>query len=77
MQDTMAHAASFVSTLQGPSLRQRLDAAWASVAQRAARRRLYRTTLREFGALSDRDLQDLGLHRAQIRDVARQAAFQA
>lgn len=39
-----------------------------------ARRSVYRRTVRELGALSNRDLADLGLCRASIRQVARDAA---
>ncbi|AXC49524.1 DUF1127 domain-containing protein [Paracoccus suum] len=39
-----------------------------------ARRSIYRQTVRELGALSDRDLADLGLSRGSIRQVARDAA---
>jgi uncharacterized protein YjiS (DUF1127 family) len=47
------------------------------LAERAAKYRTYRATLNELGALSDRDLADLGLHRAMIADVARDAAYKA
>lgn len=40
-----------------------------------ARRRIFNQTLFELGQLSDRDLSDLGLNRASISDVAREAAF--
>lgn len=46
----------------------------ADLADRLARHRLYRITRDELGALSDRDLADLGLHRGMIEDVARDAA---
>lgn len=49
----------------------------ADLAARLARHRLYRATRDELGALSDRDLADLGLHRAMIDDVAREAARKA
>jgi uncharacterized protein YjiS (DUF1127 family) len=39
------------------------------------RRRLYNQTLRELGALTDRDLADVGLHPSIIADVAREAAY--
>ena len=39
-----------------------------------ARRRLYTRTLHELSALSDRDLSDLGMSRADIGRVAREAA---
>ena len=38
------------------------------------RRRVYRTTVNELSALSDRDLSDLGLSRASIRRLAQDAA---
>ena len=49
----------------------------ADLADRLARHRMYRTTRDELGALSDRDLADLGLHRAMIDAVAREAAGKA
>lgn len=44
---------------------------------RFKRHRLYRQTLNELSALSDRDLADLGLARGAIRNVAMQAAREA
>ena len=38
------------------------------------RRRVYRTTVNELSALSDRDLSDLGVTRASIRRLAMDAA---
>ena len=40
-----------------------------------ARRSVYRQTLRELNDLTDRDLADLGVHRADIRGIAREAAY--
>ena len=40
-----------------------------------ARRRVFNQTLYELSHLSDRDLSDLGLSRANIADVAREAAY--
>lgn len=40
-----------------------------------ARRKLYTRTLEELRSLSDRDLSDLGLSRAMITEVAREAAY--
>ena len=40
-----------------------------------AQYRVYRTTIRELSALSDRDLADLGLSRSMIADIAHEAAF--
>lgn len=39
--------------------------------------RLYLATIDELAQLSDRELADLGLHRASIRDVARQSVYGA
>lgn len=49
----------------------------AMIAVKAAykRRRIYDQTLRELSALSDRDLDDLGMHRTMISEIAHQAAF--
>lgn len=47
------------------------------VAERRARNKIYRETLNELRALSDRDLSDLGLSRASIHSVAWEAANQA
>jgi uncharacterized protein YjiS (DUF1127 family) len=54
-----------------------ISALRADLAERAAKYRLYRTTLNELSSLTDRDLHDLGLHRAMIADVAREAAYKA
>jgi uncharacterized protein YjiS (DUF1127 family) len=56
-----------------PSLWERLASLRAALAERGVQRRLYRSTLAELDALSDRDLSDLGLTRADIGHVARQA----
>ena len=40
-----------------------------------ARRRVYNQTVFELHGLSDRDLTDLGLSRANISEVARAAAY--
>lgn len=39
--------------------------------------RVYRHTLSELSALSDRELADLGLHRSMLKRVAYQAAYEA
>lgn len=58
-----------------PSLWARLATFRAELGERAAKRRLYKSTLSELNALSDRDLEDLGLHRSRIAEVARGAAY--
>jgi uncharacterized protein YjiS (DUF1127 family) len=69
-----AHDTQRTSIAQG-SLWQRLNDLRADLVERLAKYRLYRATLNELGSLTDRDLNDLGLHRAMIESVARQAAY--
>jgi len=45
------------------------------IAERFARYRTYRTTLNELNALSDRELEDLGICRADIHFIARDSAL--
>lgn len=59
---------TFAATANGLGL---IDRARTALAQYRA----YRTTLNELEALSSRELADLGLARANIRDVARSAAY--
>ncbi len=40
-----------------------------------AKHRKYRETKNELAALTDRELQDLGISRGQIHEVAREAAY--
>lgn len=39
------------------------------------RRSVFRQTLRELNALSNRDLEDMGIHRSMITRVAAEAAY--
>ena len=48
-----------------------------AIAERLARYRTYRQTVNELASLSDRELADLGLSRADIGAVARDAAYAA
>lgn len=45
-----------------------------SLAERIAARRIFRTTLTELQALSNRELADLGMNRANLRSIAWEAA---
>ena len=58
----------------GASFAPRLHQLRTAFADWSEQRRIYRTTLTELANLSDRDLTDLGLHRADLRRVAREAA---
>jgi uncharacterized protein YjiS (DUF1127 family) len=57
------------------SVSDRFAALAVAVKDMIARRRVFNQTLFELGQLSDRDLSDLGLSRASISDVAREAAY--
>jgi uncharacterized protein YjiS (DUF1127 family) len=57
------------------SLSDRLAATVSVLRAAIQRRRVYEQTLRELRSLSDRDLSDLGISRAVITMVAREAAY--
>ena len=59
----------------GFSLGQRFDAFRADMADRAAKRKIYRSTLSELEVLSTRDLADLGIARSSIKSIAYEAAY--
>jgi uncharacterized protein YjiS (DUF1127 family) len=44
------------------------------MADRYAKYQVFRTTVAELSNLSDRDLADLGIHRTEIGEIARNAA---
>lgn len=46
-----------------------------TIAQTFRRYRMYQTTLSELNGLGDRELDDLGLNRAEFRTIARKAAY--
>lgn len=56
------------------TLLARLQRVFARLRARLAEERRYRRTLRELMSLSDQELDDIGLSRARIREVAREAA---
>ena len=68
----------FVNTAANPTLIERFMATVstlsAAAAARQAKRRVYKTTLNELAALSNRDLADLGIARCEIRRIATEAA---
>ncbi len=57
------------------SFYDRFAALAAAAKDMIARRRVFNQTLFELSHLSDRDLSDLGLSRANITEVAREAAY--
>lgn len=72
---------AFYNDISNPSLSlvERASAALSHAAsalyQRAAKRRMYRTTLTELSNLSTRDLNDLGIARSDIRRIAFETAY--
>jgi uncharacterized protein YjiS (DUF1127 family) len=68
----------FTDTASNATLIERLMAAASNAfaaATRQASRRVYNTTLNELGALSNRDLADLGIARSEVRRIAWEAAY--
>ena len=57
------------------SFSDRLNALVKVAMEMIERRKVYNQTVAELNALSDRDLADLGLARANISAVAREAAY--
>lgn len=57
------------------SLLSRVLDAIAGIIAALRQREVYLKTLRELNALSDRDLTDLGMNRAMMRDIAHEAAY--
>jgi uncharacterized protein YjiS (DUF1127 family) len=45
-----------------------------SLARFLRRRRTYRNVLQELARYSDHELHDIGIHRADIREIARQSS---
>lgn len=71
----MAYASGIHGGAAG--LSERIGEVVVALRDRWQRGRVFRETLRELNALSDRDLADLGIHRSQIGAVAKEAAFGA
>ncbi|MFZ5962714.1 DUF1127 domain-containing protein [Thalassococcus sp. BH17M4-6] len=67
--------ASYTATHGRNAVLQRLNGVFDSLRERSARRKVFKTTRGELMALTDRDLADLGLARAEINRVAYQAAY--
>lgn len=61
----------------GSSFMDRVHTLIAEYRAQAARRKVYRNTLRELSALSHRELCDLGLNHSEIKRVAYQAAYES
>ncbi|MDG4647352.1 DUF1127 domain-containing protein [Roseibacterium sp. SDUM158017] len=70
----MAYAQIGLARLDNTGLKARFRRIRDILAQRAARRAIYRRTRDELSALSDRNLAELGFHRSEIPSIARKAA---
>jgi uncharacterized protein YjiS (DUF1127 family) len=57
------------------TLTERAQALVANLKDAVRRRSVYRRTLRELNALTEREMTDLGIHAAMISQVAREAAY--
>jgi len=58
-------------------LNDRIHAFLKEASARLARRRLYKRTLNELSDLTNHELADLGLCRANLRSIAYEAAYKA
>ncbi len=68
--------AFFTETHQNHAgLAVRFNALVAAYKEHKARRRVYQQTFGELARLSNRELADLGMARANIRSIAREAAY--
>lgn len=67
---------AYVNTTRasGFGLIERIQEFRATAAENAAKRKIYRQTVRELSILTDRELADLGLGRSQIKSIAMEAA---
>ena len=68
----IAHTHNAAAT---PGFAGRLMAAIQHMQENRARRVIYRQTVRELNALTNRDLADLGISRAMISRLAHEAAW--
>lgn len=58
-----------------PGLVERILTAVSAARAEFRRYSVYRQTLRELNALTDREMADLGIHAAMIPQIAREAAW--
>ena len=59
----------------GTTLAARFAEFRAQLAENAAKRKTFRTTLSELESLTNRDLADLGISRSMIKGIAYEAAY--
>jgi uncharacterized protein YjiS (DUF1127 family) len=65
---------AYINTTTTVTLSDRVKSAYRGTATRLKQYRIYRNTVNELGALSDRDLSDLAIHRSQIGRIAYEAS---
>jgi uncharacterized protein YjiS (DUF1127 family) len=62
-------------TVQSSKLAQKFLGLIAALRLSMTRRAVYRDTMRELSALTDRELMDMGLHRGDLHSIALDAAY--
>lgn len=70
----MAHYSAIAPHVAGASFGQIIVDTIADLKTRRLQRAAYRQVFNELDRMTDRELSDIGLGRAMIRDVARRAA---
>lgn len=68
-------ATTFGNAIAATGLRDRMNARIGVLRADYAKWRVYRNTVAELAALSNRDLADLGLSRSMISTIAHEAAY--
>lgn len=71
----MAYATEIRTSDRSDSLRSRIANFFAQLAERREQYLVFRATLHELNNLSDRELADLGLARANIRSIAWESTY--
>jgi len=71
----MTYANQSGHAVASPSIRQRLSDLTMGLGRRHAQNQAYHSTVRELSAMSNRDLVDIGIHRADIHSIAQQVAY--
>jgi len=66
---------TMIVTTKTTSVFDRITTFFAGIIDSRRRYSQYRQTMRELDGLSDRELSDLGLHRAMIEQVSLEAAY--
>ncbi|KKL11090.1 hypothetical protein LCGC14_2549290 [marine sediment metagenome] len=66
---------AYLTTNRTAGIFERIGGTFANAGESLERYRLYRRTLNELSALSNRELADLGVHRSAIRSIAHEAAY--